>query len=1299
MTNRAALSLGLAAILIGLAASPALAATPELGVELERDAAVVSHSDERLDYTVKVKNTTPTGAPAGVGDTLTCVPNSWITVEGKPEFAYQWLRNGEAIGGATTNTYTTSVLDEEKVVQCQLRVTNSVADATDPTDFVGRIATTKGVVVAPQPSTAPPTPPSPIFGPTVEGGGTLSGAESKELKCNAEIWGGAPTSYTYRWFRSGLPYGSPTGPTAATSANVTVPAADQTPPTTFQCTVTATNAGGSVTEASRRSDTSPPPSPESPFNPGVDTNNVEAAPFIATGDYTRGPTTVQLELPGGEETFAYQASGEGWSCEEAPPFGSQHARAICVSSQEVAPGGSFPPLTVIAALGADAPDLAVAKATAFGGGAPAPASAVDEFSFEPFREFGLVDFEASLCATPPGPPSAGVCSKKFGSDEYTQAGGHPFAGVGVFGLTTKRTLTTAGGGATGKVVPIEHAKQIITDLPPGQVGNALAVPELCDGVQSVLKGFVPGGCPPESAVGIIDLSVRGAPSATTPIYAIEPEFGTPAQFAFEEPLENIFTLSTRLRPDDGYAISLDASPPPKVDFEKATATICNFGVDLSGGPVGAPCKEAGEPDPDGPGPLTGANPKPLFTNPTRCGAPAPVTKARLTSWEHPGIEKTFEFTNAEITGCEEVDFEPQIGLHPTSHQADSSTGLDVNLSMPTAGLEEPEGISQANLKKAKITFPEGMAVNPSAGQGLGACSADQVHLETNLPIECPDSSKIGSVEIETPILEETLKGDVYIAKQGAVDGALIGFYLVFDSKKDGILVKVPAKVEPQPNGQLVVTVDDSPEQPFSAVRMHFPGGPRATLLTPPKCGTYQITSELTPWSGNAPVTETSSFEVSEGPGGGPCPNGAFNPKLSAGTENPVAGKTSPFLMRLTREDGSQRFSALNLTTPPGLTAYLKGIPYCPDATLAAISGAAGTGQSQIDSPSCPAQSQIGAVTAGAGAGPEPLFVDTGKAYLAGPYKGAPLSIAVVAPAVAGPLDLGSVVVRNALYLNPETAQVSVKSDPIPTILHGIPLDIRDLRIAINRPNFTLNPTDCEPLAVGADVKGENGASASLSNRFQVGGCDKLAFRPKLGVRLFGGTGRGAHPSLKGTLEAKPGEANIGRAAVTIPRSEFLDQAHIRTICTRVQFAANACPAGAIYGHATATTPLLDYPVEGPVYLRSSNNKLPDLVVDLHGPAYQPIEATVVGRIDSIKGQIRTTFENAPDVPLTKFTLSMQGGKKGLLVNSRDICASTNRATVALEGHNGMGSDTRPAVLNGKCGKAAKKNRGRGGHRR
>ncbi len=996
-------------------------------------------------------------------------------------------------------------------------------------------------------------------------------------------------------------------------------------------------------------------------------------------DPTGGTTTLELELPAGKETFAHQVNGGSWVCDKAPASDVQPATVVCTSTESVASAAEFPTLTVITALGADAPDLAIARATAFGGGAPAPASGELAFPIGPAIPFGLTKFRSAILDSE--------------GNDYTQAGGHPTSALGEFAFTRKRALVPE---TAVPVFPIAHVKQVITDVPRGVVGNALAIPELCSGTDAVALQT----CPASSMVGVVRaiLSSQGLAPITQPIFAIQHEFGTPAQFAFKDLAGGggAYTLSARLRPDDGYAVSLDLSPVPEINLIEANATICGLGVRKQG--TEYLCREAGE---------EGSNPIPLFSNATRCQGPPPVAATHINSWEHPETFANASFSNAPLTGCDAVKFEPTMKLEPSNHQADSPSGLDVSLTMPTDGLTSQTGISQANLSRARITFPEGMAINASAGQGLGACSAAQVKLKTNLPIECPSSSKIGSVEVRTPILKETLKGDVYVAKQGDVEGSTIGLYFVFESKKDGILVKLPGKVTPnEKTGQLVATVDESPEAPFSAVSMHFPGGPQATLIAPPKCGSYEIKAELSSWAAKDPsnptpaevVTQTTPYNVTTGPNGGPCPSGALEPKLTAGTENPVAAKTSPFVMRLSREDGSQRITGLNLTLPPGLTAYFKNIPYCPDAVLASISPAEGTAQPQIEHPSCPAASQIGTASAGAGAGPNPLFVNTGRVYLAGPYKGAPLSIAVVAPAVAGPLDLGNVVVRAAVQLNPETLQGTVVSDPIPTILHGILLDIRDIRVAINRPGFTLNPTNCEPLSVSGAVRGENGASAPVSNRFQVGHCKDLAFKPSLDLRLFGGTHRGAHPKFRGTLEAAPGQANLGRAAVTIPRSEFLDQAHIRTICTRVQFAANACPKGSIYGHVTATSPLVDYTVEGPVYLRSSNHKLPDLVLDLHGPAFQPVEAIAVGRIDSIKGQIRTTFENVPDVPITKLVLNMQGGKKGLLVNSRNICASANRATLKLAGQNGKTFDSRPLVKNGKCNNQSRKAKRRS-HRR
>jgi hypothetical protein len=389
------------------------------------------------------------------------------------------------------------------------------------------------------------------------------------------------------------------------------------------------------------------------------------------------------------------------------------------------------------------------------------------------------------------------------------------------------------------------------------------------------------------------------------------------------------------------------------------------------------------------------------------------------------------------------------------------------------------------------------------------------------------------------------------------------------------------------------------------------------------------------------------------------------------------------VVKLRREDGTQQFSAIDVAPPPGLLAKLAGVPYCPDSAVAAAE--AKTGKQEQASPSCPAASQVGTVVAGAGAGPAPYYA-TGKAYLTGPYKSAPISLAVVTPAVAGPFDLGNVVTKVALQVDPETAKVTALSDPLPSILQGIPLDVRSVAISMDRPDFTLNPTSCDPMAVTGSLTSTTGSVAPLENRFQVGECTRLGFKPSLKINLKGSTKRAGNPALTATVTyPSGGYANIASASVALPHSEFLDQGHIKTICTRVQFAADACPKGAIYGKAKAITPLLDQPLEGPVYLRSSNNPLPDLVVDLRGQ----IHVALVGRIDSVNGGIRTTFGSVPDAPVSKFTLQMQGGSKGLLENSRDLCKTVNKATATFTAQNGKARELRPA-LKGRCPKKGKK---------
>ncbi len=514
-------------------------------------------------------------------------------------------------------------------------------------------------------------------------------------------------------------------------------------------------------------------------------------------------------------------------------------------------------------------------------------------------------------------------------------------------------------------------------------------------------------------------------------------------------------------------------------------------------------------------------------------------------------------------------------------------------------------------------------------------------------------------------------------------------------------VKLPGTIVPdQATGQLSVIFKDLPEAPFSDFTLHIFGSERGSLATPTRCGTYPVTTTFTPWDDVlGDQTSTQHFTIDSGPNGTPCPGATrpFGPGFQAASAGNTAGAHSPFAVDLQRPDGDQFLTGLTVATPPGFSGNLNGIPYCPEAAISILGNALYSGLSEIASPACPVASQVGTVVAGAGAGSKPFYAP-GKAYLAGPYNGAPLSLVVVIPAVSGPYDLGNVAVRAGIYVDPVTARVTTVSDPLPQILEGIPLRTRSIRVNIDRPNFVLNPTNCEPHSVDATVTGDEGASASRSVPYQVANCADLPFAPRLSLRLKGSTKRGGDPALRAVLTANPGDANLAGASVALPRSEFLDQAHIRTICTRVQFAEGAgnganCPAGSVYGQATAITPILDQPLQGPVILRSSDHILPDLVMALHGQ----VDFDAIARTDSVNGGIRSTFESIPDIPVTKVILEMQGAAKGLLENSTDICRGAHKAAAKYTGQNGAPYNVR-VPLKASCPKASRKRSAKRHHR-
>jgi hypothetical protein len=578
-----------------------------------------------------------------------------------------------------------------------------------------------------------------------------------------------------------------------------------------------------------------------------------------------------------------------------------------------------------------------------------------------------------------------------------------------------------------------------------------------------------------------------------------------------------------------------------------------------------------------------------------------------------------------------------------------------------------------------VTLPPGLTVNPAAGDGLAACSSDQVGFEKAEPAHCPDAAKIGSAEIEVPALEHTLHGAVY--QRTPEPGHLFRFWLVTDEQ--GVHLKLPAEIHANPlTGQLttvfagIPSLGGNPQVPVEELRLSVFGGPRAPLATPASCGTYQTHYEFFPWSGRPPATGDTPMQITTG-----CGKGGFDPQLEAGTLSPRAGSFSPFSMTLTRKDGEGNPQSLEVHLPKGLLAKLGGVQLCSNA-------GAGSGD-------CPAGSQIGTLTAAAGVGGAPLWIpQPGKAptavFLAGPYKGAPYSIVSRVPAQAGPFDLGTVVNRAGIYVDPETATATIKTDPLPQILEGVPIAYRTVHVDVDRKEFTLNPTGCSRKTIKATVTATDGATATPEAPFQATNCAKLGYKPKLKLSLRGATRRTGHPAVRAVLTQGKGQSNTAQATVVLPPSEFIDQNHINNPCTRVQFNANACPKLSILGRAKATSPLLDEPLEGPVYFRSNGGarELPDVVADLHGP----IRVILVGFVDAVhkKGsevsRIRTRFANVPDAPVTKFTMNLFGGpKRGLLVNSRNLCSTNRRAKVAFKAQNGLARNVNPLIAT-SCGK-------------
>lgn len=888
----------------------------------------------------------------------------------------------------------------------------------------------------------------------------------------------------------------------------------------------------------------------------------------------------------------------------------------------------------------------------------------------------------------------------------TQAGAHPHA------LSFDLELDPGSDGAL---------RELRLSLPPGLLINPSgSVATECSAAgfatprNSPFEASQSGeSCPNAAQLGTVAVEVGGstrhfglfnlvAPQGVVAAFGASP-FGTPL----------IFTV--RLREEDYGLDILLGELPQSFDLRRLELEL--WGTPWLGGPGAASHDQArgnclneqtggswGECKVFGAAPAPPSTIKSLLTMPTTpCGSPlAHAAKAR--SWQ--GAEATATASTPALVKCNKALSVPAVQL--MTDAAASRTGLAFNLAVNDGGgITNPGGIARPAIKKAVIALPEGLTINPSLAAGLGTCAPAEFARETATSPEgsgCPNSSKIGTVGVEGVLgLPEPLLGAVYLARPHENPfGSLIGVYIVARSERRGLIVRSFGELRPDPaSGRLTATFDELPRLLYTHFSLTLREGQRSTLVSPPTCGAYPTQVEMASYAEPTVFTRTSStFFINRG-NAGACPGGGlqpFAPGLLAGSLNPSPATYTPFHLRMTRTDAEQEITSYSATLPPGLLGRLAGIPDCPEAAIAAARSRSGA--AELAAPSCPAASQIGHTLAGYGVGGV-LAWAPGNLFLAGPYRGAPLSVVAIDSALIGPFDLGVVVVRSAIRIDPRTAQVSIDSagsDPIPHMLAGIPLHLRDIRVFVDRPGFTVTPTSCDPSQVVSRLTGAGAnlgsaaddPAAETAQRYQLLGCGPLRFRPKLKLRLAGGTPR--YPGLRAELRARPGEANLATVAVTMPATQFLAQSHLRDLCTRPQFEADRCPPDSVYGRARVFTPLLEEPLEGPVYLRTAN-PLPDLVFALRGRG--GIRIDVVGDIDTVHGGLRTTFTGLPDAPLEKFVLNLAGAGKGLLETQQGACRTKQFAHARLIGHNNLGEALVPRVKQ-QCAK--RRGSGGGGRR-
>lgn len=1007
------------------------------------------------------------------------------------------------------------------------------------------------------------------------------------------------------------------------------------------------------------------------------------------------PVTIVDKLPQGVVAYGVEAVAGRFD-----RFGPIHCSVE--STDEVACGykGKLPPyeaieVEVLTALEGTPPVAsAPGKVTVSGGEAPATDAAQSINVSDEHVRFGVEQFSA--------------VAEEEGGKLAPQAGRHPFQFTTTLQLNSGATYSTPNEATNGaRWIATEQPalpRNLRFSLPAGLVGNATTEPS-CDVATFLASDQFVNHCADDTVIGVSSVTVVesknfGLVRIAVPVFNLPPNLGEPARFGFMVAGDPVI-IDTTVDPDRKYRIVASVSNISQLaQFLGATTTLWGTPGDSRHDNArgwGCVYNDSLHPSCERPADLAESA---FLRQPVQCSSQLDFG-LDAEPWNVPlGSEvESASFTGDPLSGCNRVPFDPTISAAPTSKLAENPSGLDFKLTMPNSGLLNKEAIAEGQPEKVEVTLPEGVTINPSEGEGLVPCMSDDYGRETaaSRPGEgCPEVSKIGNVQIATPLLGEVLNGALYLATPYENQfHTLVALYLVARAPESGVIVKLAGEVIPNPvTGQLVTTFEETPQLPFSSFKLHFREGGRAPLVTPPTCGTYQMFASMVPWSAAsltepAPdeiVTRTSSFTIERGVDGGACPtNGTppFAPSMVAGTQNNAAGSYSPFYLRIERKDGEQEITGFSTQLPPGLTGNLTGIPFCGEANIARARGQSGA-EAQAD-PACPAASRIGHTIAEAGVG-SILAHTPGELYLGGPFEGAPLSLVSVTSAKVGPFDLGTVVVHLPLQIDPHTAQVSIPSGPadqIPHILKGVVIHLRAIRVYVDRQNFMINPTSCAPMSLQAGVvgSGANFASAaddvtaSDSERFQDANCASLAFEPRFKVSTSAKTSRknGAslHVALTYPKDSLGKDTNIKSVHVELPKELPSRLSTLNHACVDSVFNLNPadCPAESRVGFAKAVTPALPVPLEGPAYFVShGGQKFPELIVVLQGYG---ITVELAGETFISKtGVTSSTFEAIPDVPVQSFELTLPEGKYSALAANTNLCTTKLAMPTKFTGQNG-----------------------------